>query len=119
MDWQRKHEGYIMVDHRDSPGISDDFIHKTSQVLPADACLPLGAGRSLFEAPTISCSHCQAMVIINPLRNRERGYCTGCGRYICDICTERRRIDGQCKTFQQLADEIVEAAIKAESVKEI
>jgi len=121
MSSQRAHEGYIMVDHRGSPGISDDFIHKAQQIFPADTCLPLGmsAGRSLFEAPTVSCNHCQAMVIINPLRNRERGYCPGCDRYICDNCTERRRIDGKCKTFRQFADEITEAALKAESIKEI
>jgi len=60
------------------------------------------------------------MVIINPLRNRERGYCSGCDRYICDNCTEIRSLNGgQCKTFRQLADEIVEAALKAESIKEI
>lgn len=55
-----------MIDHRASPGTAE-----------------VGEGQ-LFEAATITCSHCQAVVIISPTRTRPRGYCAKCDHYICD-----------------------------------
>ena len=68
----RRHEGYLLIDHRVSPGV------------PAgpDPAL-VGAGR-LFESATITCSHCQAVVILNPDRSRPRHYCAKCDHYVCD-----------------------------------
>jgi ribosomal protein S27AE len=64
-------EGYLMVDHRASPGLSDN---------------PLMGEGKLFEAKTNHCSHCGTVVIMNPLRTRERSFCSKCNKYICDNC---------------------------------
>jgi hypothetical protein len=101
----RSHEGYFLLDHRDSPGLSDAEI--------VDAGLPVGAGRRQFEAPTYTCSHCQFVVVMNPKRNRERAYCKGCDHYICDACGAERARTGLCRTFKQLIDETINAALAA------
>ena len=65
------HEGYIIVDHRASPGLPND---------------PLRGEGTLFEAKTNHCNHCGTVVILNPLRTRERSYCSKCDKYVCDQC---------------------------------
>ena len=86
-----------MMDHRESPGIPDE--------IAVVAGLPLGAGRGLFEAPAYTCRHCQAVVVLNPKRNRPREYCRRCAHLICDSCAEERVLTGKCRTFEQLIDE--------------
>jgi len=104
MKSKRSHEGYILFDHSNSPGLPDDVARK--------AGLPVGAGRGLFEAPTITCSHCQTVLVINPLRNREREYCRKCDHYICDGCGAAIKAGGECKTMAQVFDEVCEDAIR-------
>lgn len=41
---------------------------------------------SVVERDTSTCTHCQCVVVLNPLRSRERGYCSKCDHYICDEC---------------------------------
>lgn len=79
-------EGYLMVDHRASPGI------------PEDAALQLGldpklvASGKLLEAATLTCTHCKCSVMKNPYRTRERGSCPKCNlKYVCDICAVAMR----------------------------
>lgn len=98
------HEGYLMIDHRESPGIS--------QELEAAAGLPPGAGRGVFESATYTCNHCNFVVVINPLRTRARGYCVKCDHYVCDACEAARVITGVCRTMQQIIEETQEAAVK-------
>jgi hypothetical protein len=61
-----------MIDHRQSPGVpaTADPIH-------------VGAGQ-LFESATVTCSHCQAIIVLNPNRSRPRHYCAKCNHYVCD-----------------------------------
>lgn len=40
----------------------------------------------LTELPTLTCCHCNRVVVLNPLRTRERGYCQKCNAYRCDSC---------------------------------
>ena len=47
------------------------------------------SGGGLFEAATTTCSHCQRIVVLNPDRTRERGYCRKCVHYICDECVTK------------------------------
>lgn len=90
-----------MVDHRASPGLG-----------PKGS--PLGEG-SLFEAATYTCSHCQKIVVLNPIRIRERGYCPKCDHYICDLCEAARvAASGDCHTWDQKAIEIQEKATRDE-----
>lgn len=65
----KAHEGYILIDHRASPG--------------TDA-VPEG---TVFEAAAMQCAHCNSITIRNPSRTRERASCSKCGGfYICDTC---------------------------------
>jgi hypothetical protein len=101
---KRSLEGYYAVDHR-------------AVDVPTCEGMPPGVRNGqMFETPTITCSHCQAVVIVNPLRTRERAYCGKCDHYICDGCEAVRVArGGECKTFKQLMDEVEAAALKQKS----
>ncbi len=101
---KRSHEGEVLIDHRDSPGISEEMVRSTQ--------LPVGAGQGIFEAPTYTCSHCQVVVVLNPKRNRERAWCRYCDHYICDKCGGILAVTKVCKTYTQLLDELQEQASK-------
>jgi hypothetical protein len=74
------------------------------------AGLPEEAGHGLYESATYTCGHCQAIVVINPSRTRERTYCRGCEHIICDACSAQRARTGECRPFQQLVDQTLTAA---------
>ena len=101
---KRSHEGEILIDHRFTPGLPDALVNAQG--------LPPGAGQGVFEAPTYTCSHCQRVVVINPLRNRERAYCRKCDHYICDGCGGIMKATGVCRTYKQLMDEVQEAGLR-------
>lgn len=109
----RKHEGYLLIDHRNSPGISEDLIRAISPDLPTNM------GRGMIEVPTYTCNHCKGVVVMNALRTRDRGFCPKCNHYVCDVCNGVRIKTGECKTFDQIATEIQEAAARSQSIKEI
>jgi hypothetical protein len=100
----RDHEGYLLVDHRNSPGVPDSLI--------VQAGLPAGAGAGVFEAPTYTCKHCQRIVVMNPDRQRERTYCRGCQHLICDDCAVIKAQTLECKTFDQVIDQILTSATR-------
>ena len=96
---KRSHEGYLMIDHRASPGI------------PAPMARQLGVDpralgeHSFYEAPTLGCQHCGSAVVMNPARTRERSYCPACDRYICDWCeAARKQPDYVHRTINQIHD---------------
>lgn len=96
----RSHEGYLMLDHTQTAGISDDII--------VQAGLPIGAGTGLFEAPTFTCHHCQTIVIINPKRSNGLAYyCRGCDHLLCDACGAEKTRTGKCRPFNQVIDEFL------------
>lgn len=98
MNSQRSREGYLLIDHRYSPGLGP---HGTQR----------GAD-TVIEAPTYTCSHCQRVVILNPSRTRERAYCPKCSHLICDECEAARIAAGwACRSFNEIADEIMEASV--------
>src|SRR6266516_1750203 len=100
-------EGYLMIDHRESPGLTLE----QSRAAGGPA-LPVGKG-SFFQSATYNCSHCSALIVKNPLRTRERGYCPKCDRYVCDWCeAERVRSGGACRPFSKVIDEFLETAAK-------
>ena len=98
----RDNEGYFLLDHSQTQGVPEELVIASG--------LPPGAGRGLFEAPTFTCSHCQAVVVLNPARNRERAYCRGCDHQICDACGVLRANGAKCKTFKQVIDEALDQA---------
>lgn len=76
--------GYLMVDHRASPGLPEDV----ARAVGYDPKLCVEG--KIFEADTLTCSHCKGVVVKNPLRTRERHSCLKCGNhFICDGCAFR------------------------------
>lgn len=98
--------GYLRVDHRESPGIT-----------PQDAMrgppgtLPIGKGM-VFQSDTRRCGHCPRQIVLNPLRQRERGWCSTCDKYICDDCNAVRAATGDCRPWNKVLDEMIDAAAK-------
>lgn len=77
-------EGYLLVDHRASPGLSEEQARRAGY----DPAL-VKEGK-VFEAATKQCKHCGCCVVLSPTRQRPRNYCMKCsGGYICDLCAFR------------------------------
>lgn len=76
-------------------------------LIDQSACL----GGRKEENATLTCCHCQAQVIINPLRTRERNFCRKCYAYVCDNPTCVRDCNG---SFTRLLDLAQEEAFKAQ-----
>jgi hypothetical protein len=94
------HEGYLMIDHRASPGLTEEQARKLGYE-PQHV-----SEGQLFEAKTNHCNHCGTVVVLNPLRTRERAYCQLCNKYICDNCGVTQRLpDYVHKTHKQHLDE--------------
>jgi Zn-finger nucleic acid-binding protein len=97
-----KRESYLMVDHRASPGVPEDFYRNIGFNMPA---VPEG---TMLEAAVLVCLHCQQHAIMNPRRTRERGYCPKCDGYICDICSlNARAADYVHRPFKKLVDDVM------------
>jgi hypothetical protein len=84
----KRHEGYIIVDHRASPGLPEDIARAAG--FDPKQC---GEGQ-VYESATLTCSHCGTAFVKNVFRTRERGYCSKCDHYICDYCDAARREPG-------------------------
>jgi len=69
---KRRLESYLMIDHRAGA--------------PGPSMRGPMTRRGLYESATVTCSHCQAQVVLRPDRSRERGWCWRCDRYVCDAC---------------------------------
>jgi len=69
-------------------------------------------GQRHFEADTYTCSHCNAVVVLNPNRVRERYKCNGCNHHICDDCKAKRLMGNPCKTMKQAIEESMESAAR-------
>jgi hypothetical protein len=94
-----KKPGYLIVDHRASPGIPEELAVRAGY----DPFL-CREGKT-FEADTQTCSHCKNVVIMNPERIRARGHCVYCNHYICDVCTGAMKDpDYKHVPFEKLVD---------------
>lgn len=93
---KRQGEGYLLIDHRNSPGVPAEMAHATG--LPVSLSGPGG----VFESATKMCAHCNAIVVLNPDRKRPRGYCAKCDAYVCD----NPACGLECRPFKRLIDEL-------------
>jgi len=82
---QKSREGYILIDHRASPGFTEE------QALLLNLPYSQVKEGAVFETASLTCSHCRNAVLKNPLRIRERAHCFKCNHYICDICEYKSR----------------------------
>ena len=94
------------MDHRAAEGVSADLVRQVGL-----ETVPVRSG-GVFESGTITCSHCQRQVVLNPDRSRERGYCPKCDHYLCDSCNLVRVQTGICRTFKQVMDDHVEQVLR-------
>lgn len=106
MKTKRSQEAYVLIDHRNSPGIAPEFLRANRIDAPA-----VGAGKT-FESAMVVCSHCGADVILNPNRSREREWCRKCDAYICDGCALLRKLGAAHKPLIQVMSEIYESSLK-------
>src|ERR1700686_5319728 len=113
MKTKRSREAYLLIDHRNSPGITHEFAKANNIEGPI-----VGAGVT-FESAMVVCHCCTRDVILNPDRTRERAWCMVHDAYLCDDCDAARRSRGECVSFQQKWDQVVEAALKGLSIPTI
>jgi hypothetical protein len=102
----RELEGYVRIDHRESPGFTPEEAARAGL-----AGLPVGRGQ-LCEVPVANCVYCHAHVRLNPLRTRDRGYCPKYHGYVCDRCEVKRVLGQDMKPWKQIVDEFIDAAAK-------
>jgi hypothetical protein len=79
--------------------------------------IPVSAGRPLVEMATFTCTHCSAVVVLNPERTRPRTKCYGCNHLICDSCAAQKAIDGRCHTIMQKYEEHMTAVARQAEVE--
>jgi hypothetical protein len=97
--------GYLLVDHRESPGLTpEDVAHVPDAIA-------VGKGEVL-ERDIKQCSHCQRGVVLEPNRVRSRGYCPKCDHYVCDQCEAIRAKTGDCVPMVKVIDRAFDNAIK-------
>ncbi len=99
-----KQAGYLMVDHRASPGLPED-IARWAGYDPK-----LVREGKVYEVDTLFCSHCGACGVPNAARTRARASCLECdnhgGHYICDGCDFLRMQPGYIHTpYKKIIDE--------------
>lgn len=70
--------GFLEVDNREAP---EALRFPTGE---GGAHLVIPAGQRL-EIATLTCSHCRAVVVLNPRRTRDRGFCRRCCAFVCDL----------------------------------
>lgn len=64
------------------------------------------SGGAKVEVPVLTCSHCQAQIIVNPLRTRDRNHCRKCDAYVCDKATCILECNGSLnRVFDQALDQ--------------
>lgn len=109
---KRELEGYLEIDHRESPGISQELAAKVGH-----GTIPVEAGKK-FQAAITLCPYCERQVIRNPARERDRAYCPKVNRYICDDCDLVRKLGGELKPMAKIIDEFQNAIDKGTLIVE-
>jgi hypothetical protein len=98
-------EGYLLIDHSNSPGVPPDMVRAAGFPAPA-----VGPGQR-YESPTFTCAHCNRPVIMNPQRSRPRGYCRKCNADVCDSPS----CNAECNPFMQRMERDLEEAFRIEN----
>lgn len=96
---KRDLEGYVEIDHSNSPGITAEQAASIGSKLVVP-------GGTVFKSATITCSHCKRVVILNPDRSRNRGYCRKCDHAICDRCSLLMKLGHPCRPFDRLIEDL-------------
>jgi hypothetical protein len=95
----KRYEGYLMVDHRASPGITEEFARTNGFEGP------IASEGKMVESATLTCVHCGTGFVKNPERFRPRAHCKKCDRYVCDQCDHARQQPGYVhRSIFEIAD---------------
>ncbi len=94
-----RREGFLLIDHHDSPGVPPELVRAAGWPAPV-----VGAGQT-FESPIAMCAHCNTSVILNPNRSRPRGYCRKCDAYVCDSPACNSECTPHIKTIETLQEQ--------------
>ena len=97
---KKDRQGELVIDHRNSPGITADWAASVGVSGPI-----VGAGKT-FESGLKNCSHCGADVLMHPQRTRDREWCWKCDAYICDGCGLMLKLGAGCQPIQKTITEI-------------
>lgn len=103
MPQKPRREGWLLIDHSNSPGVPEELVRASGKDAPA-----VGAGKK-FESPLVTCCHCGVQVILNPDRSRPRGYCRKCDDYVCDSPACNAECTPRLKTFEVLQEQAFRA----------
>lgn len=95
MRTKRSDEGCILIDHRNSPGITAEFLAANKIDAPA-----VGAGQT-FESAMKICHGCGRDIIQNPNRSRPQEWCMQHDAYLCDGCGLTRKLTGSCVPLRE------------------
>lgn len=93
---KRDLEGYVEIDHRESPGFDHPLLGKGMR----------------FQGSTYKCPYCERQVVVNPLRTRDREYCRKLDRYICDGCGAKRKMGVELKPYAQVIEEYLQSVYR-------
>jgi hypothetical protein len=113
MRGKQSDEGYVLIDHRNSPGISQEFIVANNLDAPA-----VGAGQ-MFESAIAVCHACGGDIILNPNRTRAREWCMEHDAYLCDRCALTRKLTGSCVPLKKRLFDLFERIIRTSNQKGI
>lgn len=104
---KRSLEGELYIDHSAGPGLTLEEVGHFNA--------PAVAKGEVYESAILVCGHCQAAIILNPNRSRDRGWCAKCDHYMCDDCTELAHVTLECRSFERLRDTVLEWAERGAS----
>lgn len=102
----RSRAGYIEIDHRDGPGVTAADLARVGAPARFE---PAGPG-TVTKADVKYCAHCARAVLLNPERERPRGYCGKCDAYVCD----RIECRVECRPIAKLMDTLQNLAVKGQ-----
>lgn len=100
---RKRGEGYLLIDHSASPGLSEEFMRANNLKGPV-----VPGGRS-FESSIYTCPHCSRDILMHHERTRDRSYCFKCDSYICDNCGLLMKLGGDHVTYQSRLDSLYTA----------
>ena len=115
----RRHEGYLLIDNSLAARNLPDPWASPADRARAAAVGFIGLTTPVLEVPIATCSHCNRGVVLNPGRTRERAYCLGCDRYLCDPCALLKKLGAVCVPMLQIVEETQERAAQALAIGEV
>jgi hypothetical protein len=103
MTSKKSHEGYLLIDNSNSPGVPD-------AIIPDKYAFLRGTGTRKLEFAVLTCAHCHDQLLKNPVRARPRSYCRHCDHYICD----KVYCNSGCHKLNDLIDKFREEKVLAD-----